>query len=413
MTNEKKSYYKWKLLALLWFAYFFNQADRQIYNNLLPHIKGELGLSDVQAGSISSIFILTIGISIPIAGLIGDFFNRKGIITLCILLWSVGTFFTGFANSALYLILVFGILVGAGESFYAPSANALIGEYHVKTRGLAMSIHQTAYYSGIITSGFLAGYIAEHYGWRNNFFILGSTGIILSLVIFLFLKKTPVTRKDANSIKAVKESFVYFFTNPTALLLTLAFAGKLFATVGYLTWAPTFLYEKYHYPLGKAGLYSMIFYHAGAFTGILLGGQLSDIMALRSKNARMILIGVALLAGIPFIIWTGQASDVVSMFAAMILFGIFRGIYDSNNYATLFDVIKPKYRSSAVGFEAMGGFIIGAIAPILLGYLKPLIGLSGGISFLSFGYLVAGCSVFIALKYFFTNDYNKACIIRN
>jgi MFS family permease len=408
MTKEKTSFYKWELLILLWFAFFFNQADRQLFNIVLPHIKADLGLSDVQAGTISSIFILTIGICIPIAGMIGDYFNRKRIIALCILLWSAGTFFTGFANSAIYLILVFGILVGAGEAFYAPSANALIGEYHVKTRGMAMSIHQTAYYSGIVASGFIAGYIADHYGWRNNFFLFGATGIVLSLVILLRLKKTPVARKEGSPAKAIKESFVYFFTNPTALLLTLAFAGVIFAAVGYLTWASTFLYEKYNYPLAKAGFYSMIFYHAGAFAGVLLGGKVSDILAVRYKNARMLIIGTALLSGIPFIIWMGMAASPASMFTAMVLFGVFRGIYDSNNYAALFDVIDPKFRSTAVGFEAMGGFIIGSIAPILLGYLKPIIGLSGGLSFLSIGYLLAGCAVFVALKFFFTNDSKKA-----
>jgi MFS family permease len=408
MTKEKTTFYKWELLILLWFAFFFNQADRQLFNIVLPHIKADLGLSDVQSGTISSIFILTIGICIPIAGMIGDYFNRKRIITLCILLWSIGTFFTGFASSAIYLILVFGIMVGAGEAFYAPSANALIGEYHVKTRGVAMSIHQTAYYSGIVASGFIAGYIADHYGWRNNFYLFGATGILLSLVIFLRLGKTPVARKEGSPVKAVRESFIYFFSNPTALFLTLAFAGVIFAAVGYLTWAPTFLYEKYNYPLAKAGFYSMIFFHAGAFVGVLLGGKISDMLVLKNKNARMIILGSALLAGIPFIIWMGQASGPVSMFTAMILFGIFRGIYDSNNYAALFDVINPKYRSTAVGFEAMGGFIIGSIAPILMGYLKPSIGLSGGLSFLSVGYLVAGCAVFLALRFFFANDHYKA-----
>ncbi len=122
----------------------------------------------------------------------------------------------------------------------------------------------------------------------------------------------------------------------------------------------------------------------------------------------MLIIGTALLSGIPFIIWMGMATSPASMFTAMVLFGIFRGIYDSTNYATLFDVIDPKFRSTAVGFEAMGGFIIGSIAPLLLGYLKPTIGLSGGLSFLSIGYLVAGCAVFVALKFFFTNDSKKA-----
>ena len=47
--------YKWELIALLWSAYFFNQADRAIYNVVLPQLKAELGLTDVQAGLVASI----------------------------------------------------------------------------------------------------------------------------------------------------------------------------------------------------------------------------------------------------------------------------------------------------------------------------------------------------------------------
>ena len=35
--------YRWELMFLFWFAYFFNQADRQIYGVVLPLIKEDLG----------------------------------------------------------------------------------------------------------------------------------------------------------------------------------------------------------------------------------------------------------------------------------------------------------------------------------------------------------------------------------
>ena len=36
--------YKWEVLALLWVAYLLNQADRQIFNVVLPLIREDLGL---------------------------------------------------------------------------------------------------------------------------------------------------------------------------------------------------------------------------------------------------------------------------------------------------------------------------------------------------------------------------------
>ena len=42
--------YKWEVLALLWVAYLLNQADRQVFNVVLPLIREDLGLSDVAVG---------------------------------------------------------------------------------------------------------------------------------------------------------------------------------------------------------------------------------------------------------------------------------------------------------------------------------------------------------------------------
>ncbi|NGM89618.1 MFS transporter, partial [Parapusillimonas sp. SGNA-6] len=54
--------FNWEFIVLLWFAFFFNQADRQVFNIALPAVREDLGLNDVQLGLIASAFILAIGI---------------------------------------------------------------------------------------------------------------------------------------------------------------------------------------------------------------------------------------------------------------------------------------------------------------------------------------------------------------
>lgn len=87
--------YKWELIVLLWFAFFLNQADRQIYNVVLPLIKADLRLTDVQLGLVASAFIWCLGLLVPFAGYAGDVLRRKWIIVLSLLLWSAATLFTG------------------------------------------------------------------------------------------------------------------------------------------------------------------------------------------------------------------------------------------------------------------------------------------------------------------------------
>ena len=117
--------YKWELLVLLWIAFTFNQADRQIYNNLLPLIQPDLQLSDAQAGLVATIFTAIYGLLVPISGYAGDAFRRKWVIVGALALWSTATLLTGLAGGIIGLIIFRGLATGAGEAFYYPSANSL------------------------------------------------------------------------------------------------------------------------------------------------------------------------------------------------------------------------------------------------------------------------------------------------
>ncbi len=408
-TSRRTAIYPWELLVLLWLAFFFNQADRQIFNVVLPLIKTDLGLSDAQLGLVASVFVFTIGVFIPVAGVAGDLYNRKTIICLSLLFWSGATLFTGMSSTVTHLILLRSIAVGGGEAFYAPAANALIGEYHQKTRALAMAIHQTSLYAGVILSGFLGAWISERYGWHVTFYLFGGVGIGLAGVLALRLKSAPAPGRAEGvealrKISFLKASLTHLWGKPTARLLTLAFAGMVFVNVGYLTWMPTFLHEKFSLSLSGAGFSSMFYHHAAAFAGVLLGGRLSDRLAQTRPGGRMLVQAGALLAGVPFIVGMGQSADLHLTYFFLAGFGLFRGVYDANLYATLFDVIEPRYRATAAGFMSMFAFLAGAASPVLLGYLKPTLGLSDGLSALSGAYLLGGLCILAAARWFLRKD---------
>lgn len=82
MTDTKKTWlpYKWELIALLWFAFFFNQADRQSYNVVLPLLTKDLGLSSVQTGLIGSIFLWCYALLVPLGGYLGNISRRKWVL---------------------------------------------------------------------------------------------------------------------------------------------------------------------------------------------------------------------------------------------------------------------------------------------------------------------------------------------
>lgn len=400
--------YKWEVLVLLWIAFFLNQADRQVFNVVLPLIKADLQLTDLQIGTIATAFNLVFALLVPVAGYTGDIFSKKWIVTISILFWSIATMFTGLSNGILMLILMRSIATGGGESFFGPANYTLLANYHIKTRAFAMSIHQTSYYLGIILSGYLAGYVGEHYGWRSAFYVFGAVGMIHGLVLIFRLRdKKEAEAIDKHEKVKYSEALRIFFKTPTAVLLTIGFSGLIFVLTGYLTWTPTYLYEKFNMNLSMAGFHSMFYTHMFAFFGIIVAGRFSDKLAVKNPGNRVLMQAGGLLIAVPFIVLMGNSSGLTSVYIGLAGFGFARAFFDANTWAVLYDVIPKKYQSSASGIMLMIGFGVGSLAPIVLGYLKPKIGLSLGISLLSIVWVVCGILLMIAYRITFSKDYEK------
>lgn len=401
--------YKWELILLLWFAFFFNQADRQAYNVVLPLLSADLKLSPIQAGLVASIFLWCYALLVPVAGYLGDISRRKWIVFWSLLVWSGGTILSGATTGLASLIVFRSIATGGGEAFYFPSANSLIGQYHQKTRALAMSIHQTALYVGLIASGFIAGWIGERFGWRTAFYVFGAGGVVLALIIMVRLKDVGLSEEATAKTKSERLPLAVVLKaiagKPTVWALWLAFSLFLFAGIGYITWMPTFLHEKFKLPLSNAGFSSMFYHHVAAMVGVLLGGKVSDLLALRRRTVRLEVECVGLFLGAPFICLMGLTNNLLLCYVALAGFGLFRGIYDSNLYAALFDVIEPRFRASAVGIMLAVVFFVSAFAPVALGWAKSTIGLTAGLSLLSLAYFIAGLVILVAVRTTFQRDY--------
>ena len=94
--NNKSEWYKWEVLILLWMAYLLNQADRQVFNTVLPAIRDTLNLTDTSIGLIATIFNLCYALMVPLGGWAGDKFSRK---------WVKGGIETIFNSSAVMMCI--------------------------------------------------------------------------------------------------------------------------------------------------------------------------------------------------------------------------------------------------------------------------------------------------------------------
>ena len=410
---EKKSY-KWEVLLLLWMAYLLNQGDRQVFNTVLPAIREALNLTDTSVGLIATIFNLFYAARVPVGGWAGDRFSRKWVTTISILFWSVATMFTGLATSFFWLIVLRSVATGGGEAFFGPANYSLLGQYHTDTRARAMSIHQTAYYIGVILAGWLAGLIADKMGWKYSFIIFGAVGIFWGILMIFRLKdkqeEVPVVEKAP--VKEDKpgffDGFKTVFSTPTSLMLTIGFSGLIFVITGYMTWVPAFLQEEFGQSQAAAGFNSMFWTYAAAFVGILIAGSLSDRLAGKNHKIRMLLQAIGLLGGALFLFLMGGHPALWVLYLSFAGWGFFRAFFDANTYAVLYDVTPPRLHASCSSAMIMTGFAVGALAPVILGALKESKGsLSATFPILAVIWVVCSALMFIVSIISYQKDYNK------
>jgi len=397
--------YKWELVFWLFIAFFFNQADRLIFNVLLLDIQTDLGLSSSQIGLVGTALLLVNGILLPVAGILGDRLSKKWIIVGALLLWSTATMLTGLSGGLPALILLRSVATGGGEAFYSPSANKLISENHDEnTRATAISVHQTALYIGFIVSGLIATEIAKYFGWRTAFFIFGGCGIALAALMAWRIRPDLSSDRTEPLGKLVKGGVRAFFTSPTAWLLALALTGFQFSGQALFMWCPAYLQESFSLDPTKAAFDSSFYPQMAAIIGIFIGARISDRSVEKHKTARIWMLAAGLVGGSPFFYLIGNASSEAGICIALAGFGFFKGIYDSNLFASLYDVIEPRFRSMATSFILMFSYLLSCCSPWLLGMLKPAIGLSGGMYLIGIVYIIASVPLFVAIRYTLKKD---------
>src|SRR3546814_10226297 len=114
------------IVAMLFLTHVLSHVDRMALAGLLPAIKVDFTLSDVELGLLTGIaFSLSYAlVGIPIAR-IADRANRRNIVGAAVIIWSVMTAASGAAGQFGSLMLA-RIGVGAGEAGCIPPAHSMI-----------------------------------------------------------------------------------------------------------------------------------------------------------------------------------------------------------------------------------------------------------------------------------------------
>ena len=391
---------KWVTLAFLCLAFFFYMSDRQLFGLLVPLIREETGLDNIQIGMVDTAMYWMLALSMPFSGFAGDRWPRTRIIACAILGWGALTLLTGFMGGLLGVILARSIACTGIQTLYAPSAYALMADEHKATRTTALSLHQGAMYTGMIVSGALVAMILAGFGsWRWVYFLFGGATILVGVAF------AAVFWRDGRIAAAQRKSFVHgmkaFFCNPAALCAGAGYVALIFAANACMSWAPTFIAEKFSLDVGTVGRGVMFGPNLAAMVTVLCAGFVTDFFVRRFPRFRLMLQIAALLAAVPLFAVFGFASSAGICFAMLVGWGVMRGLFQSNTFTSIFDVVPPESRASAVGFVNVFAYVIGSFAPVLFGFVSHRWGVRGfEVGFASLGALLVSAAAMMAYSYF-------------
>jgi len=391
-----RPHYAWLLVGLLWVVAFLNYVDRQVIFSLLPLVEKEFRLTGAQLGFLSTVFLWVYGLASPFAGYLGDRFGRVRMIVVSLLIWSVVTWATGHARSYGELVAA-RALMGLSEACYLPAALALIADYHGdRTRSLATGLHQSGLYTGIVMGGVGGGWLGETYGWRSPFTLLGTAGVAYFALLAWGLRRSarPATAGSALNLAGSlsKLSGLHGFWRVTLVFSAVGLANWL-----VYTWLPLYLYERFGMTLTSAGFSATFYIQAASFAGILIGGLAADYWGTRRLKGRIWVQSAGLAAAAPFLFLIGVANSQALLIVALLMFGMGRGIYDSNAMPVLCQIAPAQFRSTGYGVFNFVSCMVGGITVVTAGYLKSVIGL--GLAFqVAAAVLIAAALILLTVR---------------
>jgi MFS family permease len=415
------SAYRWVVVFFLWLVCFFSYADRQAFFSIFPLLEKEMGLTTVQLGMLGSSFAVVYGLGGPFAGYIVDRIRRKTAVLGGLELWSVICVLSALSRN-FFQLLVFRAAEGLGECIFYPAALSMVSDYHGKrTRSRAMGILQTSVYAGTVGGGYLAGLIAQRHGWRIAIFVFGALGLAVGLLLI------PILREPARGSADFADQSLQFAVPPRPAarpsfgvipslfkiksLLTLigVFACSNFVAMVLLTWMPTYLYSRFHLSLAVAAFDAAVYPQIASMGGSVFGGYLADKFAKRTPLGRVLVQCFGVLVSTPFVIVCGLGGSLLVVKIALLFWGFFKGMYDSNIFASAFDVVPVESRGTVSGLMNCVGWLLGGgLAPVLVGYLAVYISLGHAIALTSIVYVMAGLLLILAMRCFLANDIGQA-----
>lgn len=371
--------YRQYVVWFLFVVYVFNFVDRQILATLMELIKKDFSLTDTQLGLLSGLafaaFYTTVGI--PIARL-ADKSNRVNIIAASLLVWSAATAATAFAKNFTHLFLC-RIVVGIGEAGCSPPAHSLISDYfEPKRRATALSIYSMGVYGGSFLGLLVGGVVAQKYGWRVAFMLVGLPGLLLAVIMKLTLREPPrgFSEGGTHTVKEPPPMLTVLKTlwgKSTFKHLSVASGLHAFVSYGVSAFYNSYLIRSHGFTVAEAGIWLAFIVGIGGLAGTFFGGTIADKLSQKHGDSRYLLKVPAIsnLIALPFAVTAFATGSTALALVCLFVYICFGTMYLAPSISATYRLVGARERAlaSALLFLVLN-FIGMGVGPTLTGMIS-------------------------------------------
>src|SRR4051812_32180229 len=192
--------YRWLILAGLITAAVMEVLDTTIINVALPQMAGNLGATQEEIGWVSTGYILSNVIFLPMTAFFAARFGRQRYLTLSIALFIVASFFCGTSSSLVQLVL-WRIVQGAGGAALLSTAQATLRQiFPPEEQGLVQAVFLLGLIVAPTLGPTLGGWITDNYTWNWCFFINVPVAVLATFLVTTFLHDPPDQQRRRGSV---------------------------------------------------------------------------------------------------------------------------------------------------------------------------------------------------------------------
>ncbi len=371
-------------LALVFIIGVLNYMDRGTLSVANPLIRHDLGVSIAEMGVLLSAFLWPYAFFLLPSGGLVDRFGSRRVLCVSLIVWSIAQMAAGFVAS-LGQFIVARAALGIGEAPTFPAFARVVREwYHSRDQASAVGIWNASPALGTAIAPPLLTGLMLGFGWRWMFVFMGVVGIVLAAVWFaLFRDRSEILLNDEDAealtdgehpTEAFPTSFAAWrrlFSFRATWGLVLGFFGNVYIGWMFIAWLPGYLEMQRHMSIPKTGLIASIPYFCGV-VGSIVGGLLASRLlkgGLSAINSRKFptVAGTALMA-LATLVAAETPSNTIAVVA--ISFTMFFGFFASGtSWALATACAPPQYAASLGAIMDFGGFIGGALAPMVTGFV--------------------------------------------